>query len=279
MKDEGLRAPGLLCFTPTLPLIPGTRLHNSYVVTDHPQPASLESQPMTQGGGNDLSNPDADAASVIYLCANMAELLRGAHVLYDDSPGSRLRCGAAEACSAGWSWFDISNIVSFSNISPFPSDQISKRASFSLWLYNFYLVWHTVCAKNVQSAGGVGGCSRAASGMVFYAWLLLNGVHTQRRVLGVDVLTRTALWEPQKDEGRRYKMESKDMIFCLGCHFMDFTNFYVQYKIFVWVQGHDEAEQSAYNAVKAQNQIHIYLHNFPICVEDRDGWKKKTFWW
>ena len=156
----------------------------------------------------------------------MAELLRGAHVLYDDSPGSRPLCGAAEARSAGWSGFDISNIVSFSNISPSPSDQISKRARFFLWLYNFYLVRRTVCAKNVQSAGGVGGCSRAASGMVFYAWLLLNGVHTQRRLLGVDVLTRTALWEPQRDEGRRYKMESRDvMIFCLGCHFMDFTNF------------------------------------------------------
>lgn len=67
MKDEGLRAPGLLRFTPTLPLIPGTRLHNSYVVTDHPQPASLESQPMTQGGGNDSSDTDADAASFIYF--------------------------------------------------------------------------------------------------------------------------------------------------------------------------------------------------------------------
>lgn len=68
--EEGLRAPRLLCFTPTLPLIPVTRLHNSYVVTDHPQPASLESQLIRQGGGgNDLSNTDTDTGSFIYLIA------------------------------------------------------------------------------------------------------------------------------------------------------------------------------------------------------------------
>lgn len=69
MKDEGLRAPGLLCFTPTLPLIPVTQMHNSYAVTDHPQPASLESQLMRQGGGNDLSNTDTDTGGFIYLIA------------------------------------------------------------------------------------------------------------------------------------------------------------------------------------------------------------------
>lgn len=73
MKDEGLRAPGLLCFTPTLPLIPVTRLHNSYLVTDHPQPASL----MKQGGGDYLSNVDTDTTSFIYLIANMTELSQG----------------------------------------------------------------------------------------------------------------------------------------------------------------------------------------------------------
>lgn len=77
MKDEGLRAPGLLCFTPTLPLIPATQLHNSYVVTDHPQPASLESQLMKQGGGDYLSNADTDATSFIYLIASMSELSEG----------------------------------------------------------------------------------------------------------------------------------------------------------------------------------------------------------
>lgn len=77
MKDEGLRAPGLLCFTPTLPLIPVTQLHNSYVVTDHPQPESLESQLMKQGGGDYSSNADTDATSFIYISANMTELSQG----------------------------------------------------------------------------------------------------------------------------------------------------------------------------------------------------------
>lgn len=43
---------GLLCFTPTSPLIPVPPLHNSCVVTDHPQPALLESQKMKQGAEN-----------------------------------------------------------------------------------------------------------------------------------------------------------------------------------------------------------------------------------
>lgn len=77
MKDERLRAAGLVCLTPTLPLIPVTQLHNSYAVTDHPQPASLEPQLMKQGGGNCLSNADTDETSLIYLIANMTELLQG----------------------------------------------------------------------------------------------------------------------------------------------------------------------------------------------------------
>lgn len=104
MKDEGFRAPGLLCFTPTLPLIPPPRMHNSYVVTDHPQPASPESQSTKRGGGNDLSNTDADAAGFIYLVANMTELFARAHALHHNSAWLRLpaRCGGM---LRGLKWF------------------------------------------------------------------------------------------------------------------------------------------------------------------------------
>lgn len=38
----------------------------------------------------------------------------------------------------------------------FPPNGIQSSTSFFLWLYNFNLVWRAVCAKKVQSAGGVG---------------------------------------------------------------------------------------------------------------------------
>lgn len=74
MRNEGLRVPGLLCFTATLPLIAVLQMHNSCVVTDHPLTASQESQLMKQGGGNYLSNTDAEISGFIYLTANMTEL-------------------------------------------------------------------------------------------------------------------------------------------------------------------------------------------------------------
>lgn len=78
------------------------------------------------------------------------------------------------------------------------------KASELLSLCNFDLVWHTVCAIKVPSAGGVSGYSSAASGMVFYGWLVLNGVHTQRWVLRLDVLTHAAF------RGRRTVMKTKN---------------------------------------------------------------------
>lgn len=67
MKDEGLNTTEFLCFTPTLPLIPALPLHNSCVVTDHPQLSPLESQKTTQGGGNYYHLiPNAGRAHVLY---------------------------------------------------------------------------------------------------------------------------------------------------------------------------------------------------------------------
>lgn len=109
--------------------------------------------------------------------------------------------------------------VSLSNISPRLSDQISKRATFSLWLYNFNLVWHSVCAEKktlmhtqIHTVEGVSGYLTAASGMVFYAWLALNGVHTEWRALGVDVLTWSGFFRGTERWEKIKKPSRKDMI-------------------------------------------------------------------
>lgn len=66
----------------------------------------------------------------------------------------------------------------------FPPNGIQSSTRFFLWLYNFNLVWRAVCAKK-SPVGGWCGYSSAASGVVFYAWLVLNGAHMQRWALGV----------------------------------------------------------------------------------------------
>lgn len=156
MKDEGLRAP-LLYFTPTLPLILVTQLHNSYVVTGHPQPASLES-PLVKVEVECQTQIQMQAA-FIYLTANITR--------------KELMCctvtGLARDSSVVQRHAEVGLIfptLYHFQITPLPSNQISKQASFILCLYNFNLVWHF---KKVQSVSGVSGYSSAASGMVFYA--------------------------------------------------------------------------------------------------------------
>lgn len=68
MRNEGLRVPGLLCFTATLLLIAVLQMHNSYVVTDYPLSASQEFLLMKEADRNNLSNTDAGISSFIYEC-------------------------------------------------------------------------------------------------------------------------------------------------------------------------------------------------------------------
>ena len=156
MKGGGCRAP--ICLTPTLPLIPILQLHNSYVVTDHPQLGSLESQLIKTGGGSYVCKYS------YLLIGNVSELLEGL-VLSRSWPGLWLQCGA-EACLAGWSGFDIFFTVSFTNVSP-----------FFLTRFQSVLVSNPVCiiliSDGIQSALKEQGQGVAGTGVRPQGWCFM----------------------------------------------------------------------------------------------------------
>lgn len=198
MRDKGLRVPGLLCFTLRLPLIPVMKLHNSWVATDHSQPALL--QLLKQGGRLPVKHWQTHGASIFfYLIVSIAD----ARLLLLSSPGLRLQCGA-EGCQSAEADLIFRTLNHFQLFSPV--SELSKEAGFFLALF---LLW--------EWAGG------SHRGM-FYAWLALNDMLVHWRSAWDRLFWHEQLLESLR-EIRNDKKRKENIFFCLSCHMKDWLAF------------------------------------------------------